>query len=502
MRRGIWLLALLAVACGSPGAPAPAKAPATAATAPAADDPGFDGPTPIARETFERQLAGKRLDDWYGMYAGEYKVGWMHLQLRPTEPGEPGGWTWRIEGAVVDNGMNAEPSESRFTEQAFYEAAAPHRLVEYRTSQDGRDGRSEMRFRTAGRALIVDETIDGAARPSRRLRASRETLASAMIQLQLDPAVVGGGAEAQIWGFDASDERDERSRVKVERIENRRLAGVPIKVATVRQETEGEAPMEVVVAAGGRVLTANVGQIVMRLEDRTLAKSDVVGFDLLRDAVPYEGPALGEPSSVKALRLRLTGLPADYPVPQGPNQKVSPVTGGIELALAAAPGAPVTAAERTAALATTPAIDWRDPAIVARAGKIVNGASSNEERIARLVVFVYVTLRKDLQTNISRASQVLQREVGDCTEHALLFTALARAAGIPARPVAGVTYMGDELRKFGWHEWAEVELGGRWVQVDPSWSETVANATHVKLEEDDSGRSVSLYGVIKLQRLD
>jgi transglutaminase superfamily protein len=97
---------------------------------------------------------------------------------------------------------------------------------------------------------------------------------------------------------------------------------------------------------------------------------------------------------------------------------------------------------------------------------------------------------------------VLARHIGDCTEHSLLLTALARAAGIPARPVAGITYMGDELRKFGWHEWVEVALDGHWVQVDPSWAEPVANATHIKLEEDDSGRSVALYGVIRLERVE
>jgi FKBP-type peptidyl-prolyl cis-trans isomerase (trigger factor) len=45
-----------------------------------------------------------------------------------------------------------------------------------------------------------------------------------------------------------------------------------VKVATVRQETEGEAPMEMVVAGGGRVLSANIGQVIMRLEDQTRAR--------------------------------------------------------------------------------------------------------------------------------------------------------------------------------------------------------------------------------------
>jgi hypothetical protein len=488
--------ALLAAACGS-SSPAADDRPIAALP----PDPGFEGPGLVSPEVFARTLQGKRLDDWYGMYLADHKVGWMHMTLRPTEQGEPGGWTWRMEGTVVDAGVGDGPTESHFAEQAFYDPAPPYRMIAYHTGQRSRDETAEIRYTVTGGGIRVEETVGGERRPQRTLPATRETLASAMVQLSLDPALITPGRTATFWGFDSDDERDERTVVKVARIEERRLAGVLIKVATVIQETEGEAPMEVVVASGGRVLAANVGQVVMRLEDEEVARSNVVGFDLVRDAVPYQGGELGEPTQVTALRLRIEGLPDGYPMPDGPNQRVSSSAGGIVLQLASVPGEPVGAAERTAALAVTPTIDWRDPAIVSRSARLLAGAGSDRERVDRLLRWVYRTLEKDLSTNISRASQVLARKVGDCTEHSLLLVALARAAGIPARPVAGVTYMGDELGRFGWHEWVEVELDGKWVQVDPSWSESIANATHIKLEDDDSGRSVALYGAIRLEQL-
>lgn len=62
----------------------------------------------------------------------------------------------------------------------------------------------------------------------------------------------------------------------------------------------------------------------------------------------------------------------------------------------------------------------------------------------------------------------LQNKQGDCTENAYLFTALARANRIPARPVAGY-FMNDNglLRADSYHEWAEFLEEGVWHYADP-----------------------------------
>ena len=68
---------------------------------------------------------------------------------------------------------------------------------------------------------------------------------------------------------------------------------------------------------------------------------------------------------------------------------------------------------------------------------------------------------------------------GDCSAHATLFVALARAEGIPAREAGGVMYAGDDLQVLGGHAWCEVVLDGRWVEVDPTWNEMEINPTHI-----------------------
>lgn len=66
------------------------------------------------------------------------------------------------------------------------------------------------------------------------------------------------------------------------------------------------------------------------------------------------------------------------------------------------------------------------------------------------------------------ALYALQNGKGDCTENAYLFTALARANGIEARPVGGYFIESNGLLKADeYHEWAEFNDRGTWLLADP-----------------------------------
>jgi transglutaminase-like putative cysteine protease len=93
---------------------------------------------------------------------------------------------------------------------------------------------------------------------------------------------------------------------------------------------------------------------------------------------------------------------------------------------------------------------------------------------------------------VPSAREVLARRRGDCNEHAVLLAALARAAGIPARVVAGAVYANDG---FYYHAWTELWLG-RWVSADAAFGQLPADATHVKLLEGGPERHLALAGVI------
>lgn len=66
------------------------------------------------------------------------------------------------------------------------------------------------------------------------------------------------------------------------------------------------------------------------------------------------------------------------------------------------------------------------------------------------------------------AHYALEHGRGDCTEHMYLFVALARANGIPARPMAGYIVKGNGiLRARDYHNWAEFYANGAWHIADP-----------------------------------
>ncbi len=81
---------------------------------------------------------------------------------------------------------------------------------------------------------------------------------------------------------------------------------------------------------------------------------------------------------------------------------------------------------------------------------------------------------------------------GDCNEHTVLFVALARAAGLPARTAAGLVYVNGG---FYYHAWPEVYLNG-WVAVDPTFGQMPADAAHLRFTIGGLARQVELIRLI------
>jgi len=86
---------------------------------------------------------------------------------------------------------------------------------------------------------------------------------------------------------------------------------------------------------------------------------------------------------------------------------------------------------------------------------------------AALVEFVNRTIHENFERGWDLASTVAKRREGDCTEHAVLTTALARMYGIPARVVIGAALIsnGEEHTAVG-HAWSEFREGELWVVAD------------------------------------
>jgi transglutaminase-like putative cysteine protease len=111
----------------------------------------------------------------------------------------------------------------------------------------------------------------------------------------------------------------------------------------------------------------------------------------------------------------------------------------------------------------------------------------------RLRRWVYDTVEKRPAATLPNALQVLETRAGDCNEHAVLFAALARAVGLPARVVAGLVYQNGV---FLYHAWNEVWLGDAWLSVDPTFDQMPADVTHLKLVEGGPETHAALVPLI------
>lgn len=76
------------------------------------------------------------------------------------------------------------------------------------------------------------------------------------------------------------------------------------------------------------------------------------------------------------------------------------------------------------------------------------------------------------------AADVMRSGEGDCTEHAVLLAALARARGIPARVAIGLIY---SKQSFLYHMWSELYIHGQWIPMDATLAQGGIGAAHLKL---------------------
>jgi hypothetical protein len=105
---------------------------------------------------------------------------------------------------------------------------------------------------------------------------------------------------------------------------------------------------------------------------------------------------------------------------------------------------------------------------------------------------------KSLRVGYASALEVIQLKEGDCTEHAVLLAALARARGIPARVVTGLAYTRGYAGRsdvFVPHAWVMAWVNGRWRGYDaalPSFG-----AAHLGLSIGN-GEPFDFYGGLEL----
>ena len=104
--------------------------------------------------------------------------------------------------------------------------------------------------------------------------------------------------------------------------------------------------------------------------------------------------------------------------------------------------------------------------------KVINNEKSDVLRVEKLMNFVSEYIEDDYESNSESVFDIIYKKKGDCTEHSLLFTTMARSIGLPTREVTGWAYDGN--KKYVLHAWVEVAMNVDnvfyWIPIDPTWN--------------------------------
>ena len=147
-------------------------------------------------------------------------------------------------------------------------------------------------------------------------------------------------------------------------------------------------------------------------------------------------------------------------------------------------------------LASSFVVDFAEPAVAALYADFAarEGDSPSVEALRRLTDGAIPN--KSMARGWDLASQVAASGTGDCTEHAVLLAALARASGRPARVVVGflLVLLDGQPHAFG-HAWTEIHDGVIWRSVDATplgEVETLGYLPVMLLENEGPGYAMTL----------
>ena len=447
---------------------------------------------------------------WYGVYMGDAKVGYMKTSLDKIEAPVAG---WRME-AQMTLAMKMGAVEATMT---------IHDTRIFKSPDGGLDSSSfvisspngdiSVEGQTRGDRFVMTSNIGGQV-TEKEYAAPFDYLDSVLcteLHVLSGKAAVGDSFDFALFEPTPPLTGLVHQHVRISGKEDYFFNGVAVD-AFLYEMTVTEAG----VTARGRIdkygntLEANLGAgMVMRLEGEALAKHLDEAYDIISGSLVIPRGKITNPSALNRLTLKISGIDTSQ-ILTNDIQKVSPDTDGVILEIARQEEPTGMAADSPLPpgidedLKSEPLIQSDDLEIKELAKEIVGHEKNRWHAAIKINDWVYNNIEKRYSPDFSNALQTLNTRKGDCGEHTALAVALLRAAGIPARPIAGLVYW-PPGNGFGYHAWTEV-YAGRWVEMDPTWGEELANPSHIALAHGDIIEQVRvLYrvmGNIKIDILD
>jgi transglutaminase-like putative cysteine protease len=447
-------------------------------------------------------LPAEAREEWHSIYGGGTKIGYSHRVRTPTADGFAVRADALMEIRMMEAAQRVRTQVVAETDRGLHLRRFEFRLrsgtIDFEVSGAVREGTLELVSETLGRQTLP--------LPSEAPITLSETLQDVLGQQTLET-----GKTLRYSLFDPLSGAPAAVSLTVGPLERVVLPSGERSARRVDQEFRG-ARFRLWVETDGSIIKEEgpLGFTLVREADASAALAGIDadgGVDLVTAASIPVARAIDLPRSTGRLWLRILEAPEQLSLSFPPRQRVEGSDLVIErenLETVRSFALPERDPRFAEDLRATPFLQVDDPRVLARSREIL-GAERDAERAARaLLDWVHKNIAKVPTISVPNAAQVLDQRKGDCNEHAVLYAALARAAGLPARIASGVVYMPGGLDlpgAFYYHAWNEVWLGA-WVAVDPTFGQFPADATHVQLAEGGLEQDVSLIGVIGHLRFD
>ena len=429
-------------------------------------------------------------EEWWGIYYRGEKIGYASQSIVPKAKGYELNDYSRVNLNLLGT---VQPAETRLEMEADEDWILQRFDFALRSKEIGFKARGAV----TNNKLSLD--IDSAGH-----RSSREiTLTQAPYLLaSLKPYVVTQqletGKKFYFATFDPSTLSQQVTTIIFEGREQIRIGNRLEPAIKMRQSFAGISVLSWVDVHGRTLKEESAAGMSMTRQSQDEAKklpSRSVPSDMIVQAAIPITTSIHDVKSLSAVQLKLGGVDLTNFALDGGRQKLTGDRLMVireDLTTLTPTAIPVREPRLQTFLQPTAFMQSDHPTIKSLAARIVGSESKALMASIKLKDWVYRELAKEPTISIPNALEVLRVKKGDCNEHTVLFNALARAAGIPAKTVVGVVYLRGA---FYYHAWSEIWLG-RWVALDSVLNQFPADVTHVKFIEGEIDRQVDILQLI------
>lgn len=458
-------------------------------------------------EALLRKSIGQR--SWYGMYMMKEKVGYALTEVVATKVGDRDAVSFSLKAKLQITALG-QKQDMRLTEtRVFFRTGEFHSV-----SNQVKTSASDVTITgvVQGDKLLVTSQM-GDQRTTKEFPAPKEGLKDALAAELLVQPDAKIGDHVTFTQFEPTMLKDLEVVLTLKERKTLMFNGVPTQVCVLSSRMPALGfDSEMCVDERGDVMEMTVGQLfVLRLEPEQQAKDIRYSSDLMRTGCVRLDPAPKQVAQTPKFRFQIWGVEDEALILNDRRQTWTAAADGSRVVECRAAGIdarkavklPVDRERFAKDLEPTLFAQSDDARVKKLAADIVGDERDALAATRKINTWVFKNIRKVGTAALSNAIETLASREGDCTEHTVLFVALARAAGIPAREIAGVTAVegGEGLY---YHAWPEVWVG-EWVAVDPTLGQELADATHIKFAQggtENLFRVASIFGKLKAKILD